>query len=195
MLSLLAGAAKAEEIPRWTLRGQAGGSIDQSDSIGFGFGPGVVTTLTTDAGSGFAVGLEWRPRRLWGIELSAAQLTFDAERRQFLDGVETRESGDLVARPIGAALLIHPLRGERADLYVGPVASLVSFDVDVPQAVDRDSDLGYGAILGLDLLAGKAGWAVGLQARYTRIMSERSSEFWQDFHSTSLYGVLSYRFN
>lgn len=54
--------------------------------------------------------------------------------------------------------------GASSDLYLGPAVSHVSYDVDVGSELERSDEWGYGAVLGLDVAIGEAGWTAGVEA-------------------------------
>lgn len=168
LASLPAAQAVGESL---TIRGR-GVWTDESDDLGRTGGL-VVSTVTIDGADGLALAAEWRPVPFWGLELSVTELAFDAEFRQRVirppelpQVPEIFDQGELVVRPVSLALLMHPLRGGRGDLYFGPAVSHVSYDVDVGSELERADEWGYGVVLGLEVPIGEAGWAAGFEGRY-----------------------------
>jgi hypothetical protein len=64
------------------------------------------------------------------------------------------------------------LRDRPFDLYLGPQIAWVSYDVDVPEAQDRESEFAYGAKLGAELRLGSSPWSVGLELRHVETLHE-----------------------
>lgn len=201
MVWFACATAVAEDGSSWTLRAGALW-LDESDRVGESGHFGVVSTLDVDGGEGLNLGIEWRSGSAWGLELSAARLALDAEftQREIRPPTvppvpEIRAHGEFELQPVSFSLLFHLLRSARADLYLGPSLALISYDVDVWEDLDRESDWGYGAVLGLGVPLGDARrWAVDLQARYLAIEREsRDRDFWHRLQTYTLGAGISYR--
>lgn len=183
-----------------TIRGR-GVWTDESDALGSSGSFGVMSTVRIDGASGLALAAEWRLVPRWGLELSITRLAFDADFHQSEFRPPERppvpeifDRGELVVRPVSLAVLAHPLRGARTDLYLGPAVSHVSYDVDVGRGLERSDEWGYGAVLGLDVAIGEAGWAAGVEARYLKAEHDDSIHgLWRSFSSYWVGAGVSYR--
>lgn len=180
LLVLLLGAAPAVAQPeKWTLRAGILGT-DYQKRLVTGFLSGFAE-LELDGGTGFEVAAEYRPNRTIGWELSLGRLSLDATRRDFVTRaisfdplvirteLQSEEEGKFRIEPIAVALLIHPLRARRFDLYVGPQVAWVRYSADV-EAADREAEPGFGGKLGAELRLGDSSpWSVALEIRHLQI--------------------------
>ena len=183
LMTLSIGAAPAAAQPeRWTLRAGILGTDYQKrlltgGSLGY-------DELVLDGGTGFEVAAEYRPSQHIGWELSLSRLSVDARLRGFANRFSGNpptfhselvfeSNGEFRIEPIAVALLIHPLRARRFDLYVGPQVEWVLFNADVDGAQDHEPDLGVGGKLGAELRLGEASpWSVALEVRHLPIPHE-----------------------
>lgn len=179
MVSISAAPAMAQP-EGWTLRAGVLGTDYQKRLVSaFSLGR---TELELDGGTGFEIAAEYRPSRLIGWELSVGRLAVDAELRNiayrvvsfnpFVLGEEVTFSseGDFRIEPIAIALLIHPLRDRRFDLYVGPQIAWVRYNADLDGAADREDEPGFGAKLGAELRLGEGSpWSLALELRHLQI--------------------------
>lgn len=201
---LVAAVAAQAESPRWSLRLRTLSSNLEHEFVS---AASSTTYLNVEDGSGFEASAEFRPRERVGIELSAGQMTMDAGLRVTrlqpisFDPVVLREvtifssNGDFTIKPVSLAVLFHPLRQSRFDLYVGPALAWVHYDISVDGASERDPEPGYGAKLGFEYLFGRTPWSLGVEYRHLELLRERTER--------DLYGdigldvgslVLGYRF-
>jgi hypothetical protein len=139
--------------------------------------------LKIEDGRGLEVGAEVRWSSWQGLDLSLGRLQFDAtawnvERRVVsfdplvFEEVETnRRRGELVVEHLAATWLIHPIRGRRLDLHVGPLLALARYRTDV--GADRENEIGWGGRLGGDVVLGEGSpWSVGVELRHVEFVHE-----------------------
>jgi outer membrane protein W len=107
--------------------------------------------------------------------------------------------------PVTLGLNVHLTPDRSVDLYAGPLLALSNYgNVDVSTgmgaastSVSIDRDVGYGAILGLDVPLGDHGWLVQANLRYiaTEIKSSGGvSSFSREFNPVIFSVGLGYRF-
>jgi hypothetical protein len=138
-----------------------------------------------DGGIGHEVAVEYRPNQTISWELSLGRLNLDATQRNFVTRVisvdpfvfrtelQSEDDGDFRIQPIAVALLIHPLRARRFDLYVGPQVAWVLYDTSVDGVPDRDPEPGFGGKLGAEMrLSEGSPWSVALELRHLQITHE-----------------------
>jgi hypothetical protein len=178
---LSAGMAVQAESPSWSLRLRTLASSYEHEFVS----PYLTTTyLNVEDGSGFEVSAELRPRQHLGVELSAGRLSMDARLRVTqlqpisFNPIVLREvtifssEGDFTINPFSLAVLYHPLRQGRFDLYVGPAISWVRYDIGVDGAQDRDPEPGYGVKLGGEYLFGRTPWSLGFEYRHLELLRD-----------------------
>ena len=184
LLMISIGAAPAWAQPeRWTLRAGLLGTDYQKRLSTSYFSSS--TEIVLDGGTGLEIAAEFRPNRIIGLELSLGRLAVDATRRDFVDRVISfdpfvirrelvfEDNGDFRIEPIAAALLIHPLRARRFDLYVGPQVAWVRYNVDLDGTSDREAEPGFGGKLGAEMRLGESSpWSVALELRHLQIPHE-----------------------
>ncbi|HKH44308.1 MAG TPA: outer membrane beta-barrel protein [Thermoanaerobaculia bacterium] len=183
---LLAGFAAipaAAEPTRWTMRGRALVSDYENRFTTAYFDNR--TELDVDQGLGLEVAVELRANQRVGVELSAGRMSFDAalrnirtvpgpstNPREFQEIVTFSDEGDFVMEPIALSLLFHVLRDRPLDLYLGPQAAWVRYDIGVEGAQEREAELAYGAKLGAELRLGGSPWSLGLELRRLQTIHE-----------------------
>lgn len=179
LVSISAAPAMAQP-ERWTLRASVLGTDYQKRLVSaFSLGR---TELELDGGTGLEIAAEYRPSRLVGWELSVGRLAVDAELRSIAyrlisfdpfilrEEVTFSSEGDFRIEPIAVALLFHPLRDRRFDLYVGPQVAWVRYNADLDGAADRDDEPGFGAKLGAELRLGEdSPWFLAVELRHLQI--------------------------
>lgn len=169
------GSASAAEDRGWRLRVDFGvvepgadGSTVEVD--------GVSARVRVDAGAGIGVRGEYQFSPRLGFEIGA----FASGSAEVGSGVRIGEIGAGVKvssfAALTAGLNVHLVPRSRPDLYIGPLLAYAAYD-DVGLGVSAgrgtaylsaDRDLGFGAILGLDLPIGKKGWAFNVNLRHIR---------------------------
>lgn len=181
-VSIFSAPAMAQQEP-WTLRASLLGTDYQKRLVTEYFGNS--TELVLDGGVGLEIAAEYRPNRIIGWELSLSRLDVDATQRSFTNRVISfdpfvirrellfEDDGTFRIEPIAVALLFHPLRARRFDLYVGPQVAWVLYNVDVDGAQDRDPEPGFGGKLGAELRLGEdSPWSMALELRHLQIPHE-----------------------
>jgi len=164
--------------PSWTLRFH-GAIVDSSGGGDPGFADGLVSRV--DGGGGFGIGVEVRLSDRLGLELSTLYAGLEVSM-QLSAKAATAETVALGIVPVSFGLPIHLPTGDRLDLFVAPALSIVSYrDVratvgpfSTGTSVNVDSDLGFGAALGLDVPFGKGKWAFSSGLRYIKTASDET---------------------
>lgn len=181
-LTALPTMSVAAEPTRWTMRGRALVSDYENRFTTAYFDNR--TELDVDQGRGLEFAIEVRPNSRVGVELSVGRMSFDAalrnirtvpgpstNPREFQEIVTFSDEGDFVMEPISLSLLFHVLRDRPVDLYFGPQAAWVRYDVGV-EAQEREAELAYGAKLGAELRLGDSPWSLGLELRHIETIHE-----------------------
>jgi Outer membrane protein beta-barrel domain len=183
LLGLLAlSTASPAATGPWLLRVEAG-TTDYSKQTfsAYSFGH---TELSLDGGSGFGIAGEYRLSPRAGIELSLSSIDLDADWRQAeIRLVSTNptvlravtiasDSGSFSLRPLAVTFLLHPLRENRLDFYVGPQLAWVEFDMGLQGPPNREGELAFGGKLGLDLALGNSPWSAGVVYKFLDIQHE-----------------------
>lgn len=101
---------------------------------------------------GYEFGVEFRFGKLVGLELSYVDAEHDIEQDDVFLG-----TADM--KPLNLALNFHIVPTKHFDLYIAPVASYVTFGDFEPDgggaSSEVDSEIAYGAQLGIDIGFGK----------------------------------------
>jgi len=181
-ITALPTVSVAAEPTLWTMRGRALVSDYENRFTTAYFDNR--TELDVDQGRGLELAIELRPSQHVGVELSAGRMSFDADvrnirtergpstnPREFHDVVTFSDEGDFVMQPISLSVLFHVLRDRPVDLYLGPQAAWVRYDVGV-EAQEREAELAYGAKLGAELRLGDSPWSLGLELRHIETIHE-----------------------
>ncbi len=84
--------------------------------------------------------------------------------------------GDFTVQPFSLAVLFHPLRQSRFDIYAGPAIALVRYDIGVDGAQERDPEPGYGVKLGGEYLFGRTPWSLGLEYRHLELLRREPAD-------------------
>jgi hypothetical protein len=206
LLVLSIGTAPAWAQPeRWTLRaGLLGTDYHKRLSASYFSN---ATEIVLDGGTGLEIAAEYRPNRTIGWELSLGRLAVDTSLRELTTRVVSFDpfvvrqevtfssEGHFRIEPIAVALLIHPLRARRFDLYVGPQVAWVRYNVDVDGAPNRDAELGFGGKLGAEMRLGEGSpWSVALELRHLQITHEGTDrDIYSDIGIQTAALVFGYR--
>lgn len=179
VLAALPGKASAAEDP-WKVRfavvsmnpsGNLFDVPDDNETISYGSSSGV----------GFAIDFEYRASRLLGIDFGmiSASPGFTVAVEDEPMSVSAR--GDIRITPIYAALNIHLTPESRFDLYLGPLVAYVTYDSfelvagpEIREGFSSEEDIGFGAVLGLDIGLGGGRWSVTSAIRYLNTTLEAS---------------------
>jgi outer membrane protein with beta-barrel domain len=173
-----AGPVLAAEPLQWAVRAR-GLWTGYDKRATFSGRPGFSITRF-DGGTGAELGVELRPFTRVGFELAASRLDLDSTHESFHPVGDfstnpptvhivrdSHSTGEFGLRPLALALLVHPLPRAPVDLYFGPEVIWFSYTANFEGAENRESEQGFGAKLGVDVPLGAAGWALGLDVRYT----------------------------
>jgi outer membrane protein W len=164
--------------PSWTLRFH-GAIVESSGGDDVGFADGVVSRV--DSGGGFGIAVEARLSNRIGLELSTLYAGIDV-RMQASARLATAQSVALSVIPVTFGLPIHLPTGDRLDLFVAPTLNIVTYNdvrttfdgFGMDSSVSVDSDLGFGAALGLDVPFGKGKWAFSSGLRYIKTRADET---------------------
>lgn len=202
-LLTLSTASRAATGP-WLLRVEAG-TTDYSKQTFSGYSLGH-TELSLDGGKGFGIAGEYRFSPRTGVELSLSSIDLDADWRQteirlvstnptvLREVTVASDSGSFSLRPLAVTFLLHPLRHNWLDFYVGPQLAWVEFQMGLHGPPDREAELAFGGKLGLDLALGNSPWSAGVAYRFLETQHEgieRDQYTGIGIHLVS--AVLSYR--
>ena len=135
----------------------------------------------SDGGVGVAIDFEYRASRRLGIDfgvISASPgFTVDVDA----EPLSVSASSDIRITPIYAALNIHLTPDSRFDLYLGPLLAYVTYDsfelvagTELREGFSAEEDLGFGAVLGLDIGLGSGRWSLTTAVRYLNTTLEAS---------------------
>jgi outer membrane protein len=173
--ALLSGPCAHAQDPGWRLRVDVA-LVDPAGDSGAVRVDGVSVAVDVDTGAGIGARGEYQFSRRLGFEvgfLASGSVSVEASARIGDVGVALEVSSFV---PLTAGLNVHLTPKARPDLYVGPLlAYAVYSDVGVrtrPGGATTyesvNNDLGYGAILGLDLPIGRKGWVFNFNLRYIK---------------------------
>ena len=150
-------------------------------AVSMDLGDGTVSVPGTDEeysysasnGLGFAIDLEYRASRRLGIDFGVISASPGIEVTVDDPPLSVEANADLRITPIYAALNVHLTPDSRFDLYVGPVLAYVvyeSFDLvagpELSEPFSVENDFAVGAVIGLDIGLGSAGWSLNTAVRY-----------------------------
>jgi hypothetical protein len=183
LLAGIAAAPAAAQPSRWTMRGRALATDYENRFMNSYFDNR--TELDVDQGVGLELTVELRPNQRVGVELSMGRTSFDAalrnirsvpgpstNPREFHDVVTFADEGDFVMEAVSLSLLFHLLRDRPLDLYLGPQASWVRYDIGVEGAQEHEAEPAYGVRLGAELRLGSSPWSAGLELRHIETIHE-----------------------
>jgi len=176
MLALLVCATVEAGQPRWTLRFhgavvQASGSHQSLAANG--------ATFRVDSGTsgGFGIGAEYRLSDRVGLEVSTLFAALEIGSHVSTKGSALGERLELSMMPWMLSAPVHFRTGGRTDLFVAPTVGHVAYHNAQTSwrpwlagtAVEIDSDIAYGAAIGLDAGIGSGShWAFSTGLRYMR---------------------------
>lgn len=144
------------------------------------------STVEPDSAVGLGVGFEYLITDLIGIDFNLNYSSHDVEeefleRMTFIPDVgppdvlfEASESGtigDVTMMPLTVGVNFHLTRSDAVDFYFGPFVTYVFYgDLDTNEPGEEDvsfkNDLGYGAVVGIDVPFGSKGWMFSTTAKY-----------------------------
>jgi outer membrane protein W len=172
-------SASAAEDRGWRLRVDFGfvepggdGSSVQVD--------GVSARVQVDGGAGIGVRGEYQFSPRLGFEIGAfASGNAEVGSGVHIEGISAGLKVSSFAA-LTAGLNVHLIPSSRPDLYIGPLLAYAAYDdVGLGVSTERgtvylsaDRDVGFGAILGLDVPIGKKGWTFNVNLRHIRTRLE-----------------------
>ena len=166
----------------WVVRIE-GGSANYSQRTLSSYFPGY-TELSLVGDKAYSFAAEYRTSPRTGIELSVSSIDLDARWRRVeirpisLDPIVLREftvdsdQGTFSLRPISITALVHPLRRERLDFFIGPQFSWVEFDRGLESLPRREAEWGIGGKAGLEFRLAQSPWSAGLSYRFVDTQHE-----------------------
>jgi len=179
VLTTLPGTASADEDP-WKVRfavvsmnpsGDLFDVPDDNETIQYGSSSGV----------GFAIDFEYRASRRLGIDFGVISASPGFTVAVDAEPLSVSASGDIRITPIYAALNIHLTPEGRFDLYLGPLVAYVTYDrfelvagPELREGFSSEEDIGFGAVLGLDIGLGSGRWSLTSAIRYLNTTLEAS---------------------
>ncbi len=135
-------------------------------------GAGVDVDFDSAVGAGLRG--EYRFSELLGVEIGVLGAgSVDVKAGVFDGGVGTAVGVNSFS-PVSLGLNFHLTADSPVDVYAGPLLAIVNYgDVDVETgiggattSVSVDSDVGWGAIVGLDVPIGSRGWTLQTNVRF-----------------------------
>ena len=166
-------ARAAETEPAWRLRFDLSWVDPSGDFVSADVGSSTFTA-GFDTGIGAGVRGEYQFTNMLGVEFGVlGASSVDVTSGLFGGTLGTSVEVSSFA-PFSVGLNVHLTQGRPIDLYLGPMLALVRYDsVDVrttigtaSTSVSIDNDVGWGAILGLDIPLGGGGWLIQTNLRY-----------------------------
>lgn len=205
MFLTLAADARAGDEEGWRLRVDFGFFDPGGDGITIDTGTATARS-DLDGGGGFGVRGEYQLSRRLGVEIgffSGASVDVDVEIAGGTSSTAVEVSGFTMLAP---GLDVHLTPEAKVDLYIGPQLAWVNYsDIEVGVLpglvgtdVSVDSDLGFGAVLGLDVPLGeRRRWAFQTNLRYLATSIEgdaATTRLDADFDPTIFSLGFAYRF-
>ncbi len=163
----------ADDDPAWTVRFDVAWADPSGDFEATATGAG---TLETSFDSGFGAGLrgeyQFSPR--FGLDLGVLSVGSVDISAGVVGGTTGSNLEVSSFTPVTVGLNVHLTPDRPLDLYVGPVLAWVSYSgLDIRTAiatagssVSVDDDVGFGAIIGLDVPLGEWGWLIQANLRF-----------------------------
>lgn len=167
------GLAVQSEESGWMLR-MYGALVDSSadnrtDTTGF--------SATLDAGGGLGIGAEYQWSSRLGLELSTLIASADMKlATSTRNGVSSTQSLGFSMVPVTLGLTFHLNPDGRADIFVAPTVSYVSYSEiesrydwnDWTMSVGASSDTALGVTFGVDVPFGESKWNACTGLRYMK---------------------------
>ena len=126
---------------------------DSTNSVG--------DVIEAASSTGWEIGGEWKPGRIFGVELDYLNVTSDIE----VDGVVVSEAD---INPLNVSANFHLIPDKAVDFWVGPTVAFVGFDVE---GMEFDDELTFGAVAGLEFGIGKS-FAITTGVRWLDLSAE-----------------------
>ena len=126
---------------------------DSTNSVG--------DVIEAASSTGWEIGGEWKPGRVFGVELDYLNVTSDIE----VNGVVASEAD---INPLNLSGNFHLFPDKAIDLWVGPTVAFVGFDVP---GQEFDDELTFGAVAGLEFAIGKS-FAITTGVRWLDLSAE-----------------------
>lgn len=160
-----AGSLRADDETGWKIRVDLAFLDPGGDALIVDVGDETIAT-SLDSGGGVGVAAEYRFSRRLGVEFGVlAAASVDLSSGIF--GPVFDNTVEIASfTPVTVGLDVHLTPGKAVDLYLGPQLSWVGYSgVNVStglggtnSSLDLDSDVGPGAIVGVDVPIGQKGW-------------------------------------
>jgi outer membrane protein W len=178
-LANLTGAASADD-ESWKFR-FAVVSMNPKGGTFFVAETDEMFSYQTGSGVGVALDLEYRASRRLGIDFGVISASPDFTVAVDAEPLSVSASSDIRITPIYAALNIHLTPEGRFDLYIGPLLAYVTYNrfelvagPELREGFSAEEDMGFGAVLGLDIGLGSGRWSLATAVRYLGTTLEAS---------------------
>ena len=165
-------------------------SFSQAESA---LGVDTFTAVKYRGKPGVGVDLEYLVSPFVGLDLAASQTRIDADEvTTTANGHAFATKGKIDLRPLTLGLYGHFYRQEHVDLYVGPFVGVVQMTGGSFRP--NDTELAFGAVLGLDLPLGSSGLALSALGRVLSNRFPDQLRHVSHLHNNYLFGGgLAYR--
>ena len=193
-----------EEKPLWRV-GVELSWVDPSGDFVATNVSGTTSEASYDTGVGGGVRGEYRYSSRYGVELGVVSAASVDVSSQVVAGTTASsvEVSSFAAYTVGVN--VHLTQDRPVDVYVGPLIALVQYsDVEAgttlggtTTSVSIDDDIGFGAIVGIDVPLGERGWLVQASLRYIKTDikgSEGGVTIDSDFDPLIFSAGVGYRF-
>jgi len=203
-----AATTSSDAIPTASSGWQLSLDLCWVDPSGTGISTSAGDTLTyANFNSGFGAGVrvEYQFSNRYGFEIGVLG-TANVDVSLGTGGRSGRSHVGVTSfAPVTLGLNVHLTPDRPVDVFVGPLLALSSYgNVDVSTGagaattpVSIDNDIGFGAVLGLDLALGDSGWLVQTNVRYfaTEAKSSAGSTSFSGSFNPVIFSLgLGYRF-
>lgn len=194
-------------FPTWTVRAYGARLNTSSDGIFVAStAPGSNTipireNFGIENGTGFGLGIEFRPTQKIGVEAGLLLASLDASYKLDIGSDWAMDQDDVDFTAFTLGMNFHPLENTgRFDLFLGPFIGFSNFDdadftaLGTNKQYDFDGGFLWGAQVGFDLLFSEGGpWAFTSALRYMETTAEEKS-FDIDLDELILSAGIAYRF-
>ena len=157
----MAVPAQAQDVKFKVFAAAASVSPLSDDNVTIGE---VTDTIEASSQTGWDIGFEWRMSKLFGLEVDYLNATHDVD----FGGTTI---GETDFQPMSATLNFHLIHTKLIDFYLGPTVSYVNWgNIDLNEegqdltdelGIPTDSEVAYGASVGIDVGLGKSFAIVG----------------------------------
>lgn len=182
--------------PHWMLRVDLSFVNPSGDFVSTGIGDGTIgTEINTAFGAGLRGEYQFSPRL--GFELGVLGAGSPGVKTGIFDGTIGNEVRLNSFTQFAVGLNVHLTPDQPVDLYLGPQLALLRYGDEAVRAtiggvgtsVSVDNDVGWGAIIGLDVPLGKRGWMIQTNLRYIETQMSGSEDFFKSNFDPLVFSV------